>query len=215
MPTHRAVCLNNLRLFLFVFLCLGVVHRTMATEEARYEVVRKDGSFELRDYSPQLLAEILMSGSIEDAGDRAFRPLFDFISGGNESMSDIAMTAPVELKAAGEEIAMTAPVGQENRGSNQWAISFMMPDNYTIDTLPRPTNPDVKIREVPARRIAAVRYSGRWTGEKYYANLEKLKLWIAEQKLIITGEPVWARYNAPFVPWFLRRNEVLIPVTAN
>jgi len=206
---------HPVRLLIIALSCLLAVHTAMATEEAKYQVITKDGAFELREYRPQLLAEVTMSGSIEEAGDRAFRPLFNYISGENQSQADIAMTAPVGLKAAGEEIAMTAPVGQEKRGTNGWAVSFMMPDTYTIDTLPRPTNPDITIREVPARRMAAVRYSGRWTSEKYYTNLEKLKQWIAEQKLIITGEPVWARYNAPFVPWFLRRNEVLIPVTAN
>lgn len=214
MPKRLDARCYHVRAQILAISCLFAVHTTMATEEAKYNIVIKDGAFELREYAPQLLAEVNMTGSIEEAGDRAFRPLFNYISGENQSQADIAMTAPVGLQAASEEIAMTAPVGQEKRGTNEWAVSFMMPDSYTIETLPRPTNPDITIREVPARRMAAVRYSGRWTGEKYYTNLEKLTRWIAEQKLIITGEPVWARYNAPFVPWFLRRNEVLIPVTA-
>ena len=123
------------------------------------------------------------------------------------------MTAPVSQEQPGEKIAMTAPVSQQ-RAQGQWAVSFMMPAEYTLETLPAPLDPRITLRQVPARRVAAVRYSGFWSEEKYRLHREKLEQWLAASGLAASGEPVWARYNAPFTLWFLRRNEVLIPVAA-
>jgi effector-binding domain-containing protein len=91
---------------------------------------------------------------------------------------------------------------------------FMMPASYTMGTLPTPDDSNIKLRQIPARRVAAVRYSGFWSQEKYLLYREKLEKWIKNNRFTVTGEPVWARYNAPFTPWFMRRNEILIPVTA-
>jgi hypothetical protein len=184
----------------------------MATEEAEYELVRQDGDFELRDYAPQLVAEIAVSGSFSRAGNRAFRPLFNYISGDNTVQGEIAMTAPVSQTAPGEEIAMTTPVGQRESGES-WVISFMMPAQYTMDTIPTPTDPAVKLREIPAQRMAVIRYSGRWTEKRYQSHLDELMAWTEVQNFAVTGEPVFARYNGPFTPWFMRRNEILLPVT--
>ena len=136
--------------------------------------------------------------------------MFDYISGANQARSKIAMTAPVSQEQPGEKIAMTAPVGQE-AVSNQWAITFMMPTNYTLETLPAPTDEKVRLRAIPARRMAAVRYSGTWSRRRYEVNLARLREWMKANGLAPSGEPVWARYNAPFTPWFLRRNEILLP----
>jgi len=87
-----------------------------------------------------------------------------------------------------------------------------MPASYTMETIPRPTDPAVVIREVPAYRAAVIRYSGRWTGKNYQEHLGILREWILENELQVVGEPVWARYDPPFKPWFMRRNEILIPV---
>ena len=124
------------------------------------------------------------------------------------------MTAPVgQEKSASEKIAMTAPVGVKAAG-NQWAVTFMMPSSYSMETLPEPVDDRVRLRAVPAVRMAAVRYSGRWSKEGYDRNLARLREWMLQQQIEAVGEPVWARYNPPFTPWFLRRNEVLIPVRA-
>ncbi len=121
------------------------------------------------------------------------------------------MTAPVAQQREGEKIAMTAPVGQEAL-SNHWAVTFMMPTNYTIETLPQPTDDTVRLRAIPARRMAAVQYSGTWSQQRYERNLARLREWMKAQGLAAAGDPVWARYNPPFTPWFLRRNEVLVPL---
>jgi effector-binding domain-containing protein len=186
----------------------------MATEEAPYTVIKTEDIFELREYAPQVLAEIIVDGDLEGAGNKAFRPLFRYISGDNKSRGKISMTAPVSQEQKGEEISMTAPVSQQSV-QGKWAVSFMMPASFTMETLPTPDDPNIKLRQVPARRVAAVRYSGFWSEEKYLLNKEKLEKWIKENRFTVTGEPVWARYNAPFTPWFMRRNEILIPVTGS
>lgn len=191
-------------------LLTGVLN-VMATEEAPYNVLKSDGIFELREYEPQILAEVVVDGDIEDAGNTAFRPLFKYISGDNRSRSMISMTAPVSQESKGEKISMTAPVSQESI-QGKWAVSFMMPASYTMETIPVPDNPAIKLRRVPARTVAAVRYSGFWSEEKYLLHKNKLESWLRDNKLTAAGEPVWARYNPPFTLWFLRRNEILIPV---
>jgi len=109
---------------------------------------------------------------------------------------------------------MTAPVSQQSV-QGKWAVSFMMPASYTMETLPTPDNSNIKLRQVPSRQVAAVRYSGFWSQEKYLLHKEKLEQWIKDNHFTVTGETVWARYNAPFTPWFMRRNEILIPVAAS
>ncbi|PLY01960.1 MAG: heme-binding protein [Desulfuromonas sp.] len=182
----------------------------MSIEEAPFELVKKDDPFEIRDYASYIVAETFVEGDFEDAGSDAFKRLFGYISGDNRARSEIAMTAPVS-QASGEKIAMTAPVGQAKSG-DQWVVSFMMPASYTMETLPVPDDPRVTLRQVPARRMAAVRYSGFWSEKNYRKNKLKLEKWIEKEGLEITGSPLWARYNAPFIPWFMRRNEVLFPI---
>ena len=183
----------------------------ITTDEVKYKVVIKTKDFELRDYPAHVVAETVVEGTLEDAGNKAFRRLFGYISGKNRSGDKIAMTAPVSQKPASEKIAMTAPVGQQ-RAEGGWVVSFTMPISYTLKALPVPEDPDVKLRQVPARRMASVQYSGTWSESRYLRYRQELELWIEKNGLRIQGEPVWARYNSPFTPWFLRRNEILIPV---
>jgi hypothetical protein len=183
----------------------------MAIDEAPYKVVETNGTFELREYAPHILAETLVVGTLEEAGNQAFNTLFKYISGDNSTSAKVAMTAPVSQQSAGEKIKMTAPVGQVKDGG-KWAVSFMMPTNHTLKTLPVPNSPNILLREVPARQMAAVRYSGTWSEKNYRLHLAKLQAWMVTRNLVPTGDPIWARYNPPFKPWFLRRNEILIPV---
>ena len=186
----------------------GVV---MAVEEAGFEVVSSDGSFEVRDYSPQVVAEIQVAEGFEDAGNEAFSKLFRYISGNNQASDKIAMTSPVAQEQRSEKIAMTSPVGQ-TPSNDGWAVSFMLPAEYSLDTAPAPTDPAVSLRAIPERRMAIIRYSGRWTEKNYRKYLAELQGWIGSQGMTVTGEPIWARYNPPFTPPFWRRNEILIPV---
>ena len=211
MRTHKTSLIHAV-LAALLFGAAGSV--AMGTEEAAYTIEKTDGDFQVRQYAPQVVAETLVDGTLEEAGNKAFRPLFNYISGANRSKEKLAMTAPVAQQPEGEKIAMTAPVGQE-AVSNQWAITFMMPTNYTIETLPEPTDGNVRLRAIPARRMAAVQYSGTWSRQRYERNLARLREWMKAQGLESAGDPVWARYNAPFIPWFLRRNEVLVPLPSH
>jgi len=185
----------------------------MAAEEAKYSVFVKQDDLEVRDYEPSIVAEVIVNDDFEDASGAAFRKLFNYISGDNTGRSKIAMTSPVSQKAEPEKIAMTSPVGQR-KATQGWAVSFMMPASYTMETIPVPDDPAVVLREIPAYRAAAIRYSGRWTEKSYKKHLALLREWITSENFEVVGEPVWARYNAPFTPWFARRNEILIPISS-
>jgi SOUL heme-binding protein len=186
---------------------------TMAIEEAAYKVLKTSGKFEIREYAPHILAETVVEGDLEGAGSKAFKILFRYISGNNRSRAKVSMTAPVSQEKTGEKILMTAPVGQQSV-QDKWTVSFTMPASYTLETLPLPDDPKITLRQVPARRMAAVRYSGFWSEKNYLQNKLELQSWIRERSLAVAGDPIWARYNPPFTPWFLRRNEILIPVQA-
>jgi hypothetical protein len=185
----------------------------MAAEEAEYSVTERDGDFELRQYQPQILAETLVEGDFQEVGNIGFRRLFDYISGKNRKKQSIPMTAPVSQEASSEKIPMTAPVNQERVGE-KWRITFLMPSRSSMENLPEPLDPRIKLTEIPGRFIAALKYSGTWSRERYEEREGRLKEIIRQKGLKIVGEPIFARYNPPFMPWFLRRNEVLIPVVS-
>lgn len=196
---------------IFCALFLMPMGEGMAYEEAKYTVIMKEGSYELRQYDPHIIAETVADGDFDKAGNEGFRRLFRYISGENQKKQFIAMTTPVSQEAGSEKIAMTVPVSQERTG-DQWRIAFVMPSEYTMETLPQPVDPKVSLRQVPAHRMAAITYSGTWSRERYEEHKALLEAFIQKQKLSRLGEPVLARYNSPFTLWFLRRNEVLIPV---
>jgi effector-binding domain-containing protein len=183
----------------------------MATEEPKYQVLERSGDFELRLYQPYIEAETLVEGDFNEVGNEGFRRLFDYIQGKNRKKQDIPMAAPVTQEAASEKIPMTAPVGQE-KTAGKWRITFVMPSSYTMSTLPEPLDPRITLVEIPGRLMAVHRYSGTWDKERYEAKEHELREFIKEKGLKIAGETLWARYNPPFAPWFLRRNEVMIPV---
>ena len=106
---------------------------------------------------------------------------------------------------------MTAPVAQQAAGG-RWAVSFMMPAAYSLETLPQPSDSLVVLRQLPARRVAAVRYSGTWSEKSFLRHKTELESWVAQRGLRPAGDVVWARYNPPFSPWFVRRNEILVEV---
>lgn len=205
--------MNSLQSIFFIvaMMALLVAESAMAIEEADYTVLLKEEDFELRQYEPHILAETVIDGDFEDAGSKAFQVLFQYISGNNRSKQEIDMTSPVGQAATGKKIEMTSPVGQ-TKENGKWTVSFMMPASFTMDTLPEPNDPNVALREVPAHYMAAIRYSGFWNEERYLENKARLVGWINNKRLNIIGEPTWARYDPPFMPWFLRRNEILIPI---
>lgn len=200
-------------LYLLIFLspiCLSSCV-TVGIEKSKYKVTEKEGKLEIRQYSPQIVAETVVDTDFEDAGNVAFRRLFDYISGNNRKKESISMTAPVNQKARSEKISMTAPVNQY-QSKGRFTVSFVMPSKYSMEDLPEPLDSNVVLREVPSNKFAVIRYSGSWSKKKYEAQKELLEEFIRNKGLEITGEAIFARYDPPFQLSFLRRNEVLIPV---
>jgi hypothetical protein len=183
----------------------------MAIEEPAHAVIDRREPFEVREYASYVVAETFVDGAFADVGNQGFRRLFAYISGANRGEAKIAMTAPVEQQSASTKIAMTAPVEQQQVGG-RWRVAFVLPASYTLATAPQPTDERVTLVEVPPRRVAVVRYSGTWSEKSYAEQLAALRTFMAERKLRPSGEPIFARYDPPFMPWFLRRNEIQIPM---
>jgi hypothetical protein len=186
----------------------------MAIEEAKYSVIEREDAFELRQYQPQIIAETVVEGDFDQVGNEGFRRLFKYISGNNRSKKSISMNAPVSQEKTYEKITMTAPVNQEKIGE-KWIITFLMPSQYTMENIPEPLDPRIVIKKIPGNLMASMQYSGTWSKIRYEDKKTRLYEMIKKRGLKPQGEPIFARYNPPFMPWFLRRNEVLIPVGAD
>jgi len=180
-------------------------------EQAKYDVVEKHGAIEIRDYAPMIVAEVSVSGDRETAISAGFRKIADFIFGNNVSTQNVAMTAPV-IQEPGEKIAMTAPVTQQG-SEGVWLVRFVMPSSHTMETLPKPNNADVLLKEVDGKRFAAIRFSGRPEKESLEKQTRELEAFIQEKKLQPVSEPTYAFYNPPWTLPFLRRNEVMIEIS--
>ena len=187
----------------------------MAIEEPKFTIIENNSDFEIRKVSSYWVVEITIEGDEKEAGNQAFRPLFKYISGENQASEKIPMTAPVNQQGAGEKISMTAPVNQVKAGEGKFAVSFVLPEKFNTRTPPQPLDSRLKLRQVPAKTIAAIRYRGTWSTERMAEKKDTLLLALqTNQKWKVSGAPVWSRFDPPFMPWFLRRNEVQIEVTA-
>ncbi|RZI63274.1 MAG: heme-binding protein [Variovorax sp.] len=178
-----------------------------AIEEPDYQVARKLGDIEVRQYAPYVVAEVLLDATAADAGSQAFPILAGYIFGKNKGEKKLEMTAPVTQSAVPARLDMTAPVTTA-AVDGRMRVQFVLPKGVTLETAPEPLDPRVQLRLVPATAVAAIRYSGTWSEANYQEHLAELKATLAAEGMATQGEPVLARYNAPFVPWFLRRNEV-------
>jgi len=186
-----------------------------STEEPNYSVLQSEDRFEVREYASLVTAETLVDAGFDDAGNIAFKRLFGYISGDNDSASEISMTAPVmardENRTGGEKISMTAPVtGQET--AQGWRFAFVLPSGYTLASAPVPNNPEVRLEQVPARKVAVVRYSGSWSETVYEEHLKLLRHWMRQNRLEADSLPRIAGYDPPWTLPFLRRNEIMIDI---
>ena len=186
----------------------------MAYEEPAYEVVATHQDFELRRYRPFVVAEVRVEDGFEDAGSKAFGILFDYISGANRATERIEMTVPVtQVAARGGKIEMTAPVLQRpGSEARTYLVSFVLPQRFDLASAPRPVDARINLRRVPPRIMAVIRYSGSWSQTRYREHASQLRSALRSTGYEATGTPEWARYNPPFMPWFLRRNEILVEV---
>jgi SOUL heme-binding protein len=184
-----------------------------ATEEPAYTVERQLGDIEVRAYAPYVVAEMLVPGPSAEAGNQAFPVLAGYIFGKNKGERKLAMTAPVTQTPAPVKLAMTAPVTQ-SAAPGGYLVQFVLPRGTTLDNAPVPMDSRIVLREVPATRIGVIRYSGFWSESNYQEHRQRLDAALRQAGLAWVGEPVYSRYNAPFTPWFLRRNEVWRVLTA-
>lgn len=194
---------------LLILLALAVMPSPgRAIEEPDYELIRKIGdNVELRQYAPYLVAEVVLDTRSEDAGNQAFPILAGYIFGKNKGGRKFAMTAPVTQTEAPVRMEMTAPVTQAAVAGGT-RVQFVLPKGVTLETAPEPIDARVQLREVPAGAWAVIRYSGTWSRSNYLEHLDALQAALEAAGVATTGEPVLARYNAPFTPWFMRRNEI-------
>ncbi len=209
----------------------------MATEEPKFEVLSQHDNIELRRYPAFVVAETTVEGDMDAASGKGFRAIADYIFGNNQSgapgpdaaSEKIAMTAPVTMEPlapASQKIAMTAPVTMEPltakaddgsnmpamQGATQWRMHFVMPSQYTLASLPKPNNPAVRLRQVPAKTWAVLSYSGFNTESKIQAKTDALVAWLAAQKIKPIGSPQLARYNPPWTLPMFRRNEIMLEI---
>ena len=202
-------------MLLWIFTLLVFSNTAMATEEPKFTLLEKDQSFELRLYEPKILAEVVVNGTMREASSKGFKLIADFIFGNNIATSGktekISMTAPVLIERHAEKISMTAPVNVEQSGAG-WKVNFVMPSQYTLETLPKPNNPLVKIKPIPAKKFAVIQFSGLVDEEKMAKKVTDLEQWISTKQLKVLGNAELARYNPPWTLPFLRRNEVLVEV---
>lgn len=168
------------------------------TEEQTYEVLAEYPEFELRRYPDHLVAEIEVGGTFELAGNLAFPKLARYIGGHNRASRTVAMTAPVLQQQAPE--------------SRRFVVGFVMPSDVSAEDLPDPNDSAVRTRRVPAETAAALRFSGRWSRRTYQRRATQLLAAVETAGLTVVGAPRYARFDPPWTPWFLRRNEVVVPV---
>jgi hypothetical protein len=173
---------------------------SVVTEQQPYEVLEEYPGFELRRYPEHLVAETEVGAPFELAANLAFPRLARYIGGHNRSSRKVAMTAPV--------------VQERDRTGSRFVVGFVMPADIGVDELPDPSDRSVRTRRVPAQTAAAQRFSGRWSRSSYEKHENELLAALAKAGMRVVGQPRYARYDPPWTPWFLRRNEVVVPVEA-
>lgn len=180
------------------------------TETPKYSVIRKSNEIEIRQYPAYLQAEVVVDEKqYQSAIEKGFNVLAGYIFGNNVSKQKIEMTTPVQASRS-EKIAMTTPVTVT--GDSSFTVAFIMPSAYTLETLPQPKDSRIHFKLLPARKMAAIRFSGYFRQEMIQKNKQRLGHWLQEQNIETEGDFIVAGYNPPWVPGFLARNEVMIQV---
>jgi hypothetical protein len=203
----RTPALKPIAIILITLATLCAVMPSNATEEPQFQIIRKLGEIELRQYGGYAVAEVVVPGPSSDAGNQAFPILAGYIFGKNKGEKKFAMTAPVTQTAEPVKLPMTAPVTQAPVAGG-FLVQFVLPQGVNRESAPEPIDARVMLRDVPASRVAVIRFSGFWSDANYQEHLATLQQALRAAEIMWTGEPVYSRYDAPFTPWFLRRNEI-------
>ena len=193
-----------------LFLIVGVLAGPVISnvEKPDYKIIQSEQNIEIRQYDPMIIAEVEVDGKREDAIRDGFRLIADYIFGNNTVEQNISMTAPVQQK---EKIAMTSPVQQQLAGKS-WQISFVMPSEYSMESLPVPNNNRVRLKEILTKKFIVIEFSGSNSNENVFGHENQLMNYIEANQINIIGSPKYAFYNAPLTLPLLRRNEVMIEI---
>lgn len=209
--------MNNLLIFMAVVIVVFIVWSALGyfssrVEQAEYVVVQKSNDYEIRNYSPHIVAETTIEGPYSKSLNEGFQIIARYIFGGNSKNQKVAMTAPVVgQKQVSEKIAMTAPVVAAKQGESH-IVSFGMPRSYTLETLPTPLDTRIRLVEVPPKKMAVMKFSGSRTDARVKKIETRLLLALSKDSVEIVGEPAYAGYNAPWTPPWMTRNEVMVEV---
>ena len=204
---------NAFATLLLAFSAATATTPVSAYEEPTYEVARKTEAFEIRRYAPYVVVETEMRGEYDQARNDAFRKLFAYIGGANRAQAKLEMTVPVVTEPQpSEKIAMTVPVMSEPTARGEQVMQFVLPARFDEQSSPQPTDPQLRVRRVDAQWLAVRVYSGRASDSNYRENAFELMRALAAAELTPAGPARFAVYNGPFTPWFLRRNEVMVPI---
>ena len=172
-------------------------------EQPQFEVVLQKENLAIRDYASVMVVEVQVAASRRDAAGDAFRSLFKYISGNNEDNLEIPMTSPV---------AQTQVPKTSNNEDDKWAIRFFLPRKIIDQGAPLPEEDGVNLVNLKAQRYASVSFKGTQNDKKVAKYSAQLREFIVQNGYQVSGQPIYAFYDPPFVPWFLRDNEILLPI---
>lgn len=164
--------------------------------EPSYQLLCREGDFEIRAYPPLLLAETLIADDYRQAGGIGFQRLAGYIFGGNSTQ---------------EKLAMTTPVLRQSEAS-QWKMSFVMPPGYCLDNLPLPLDTNIALKQDAAKKVAVLRYSGSIDEQNIACHSQELLNWLATRSLKAISPTRSAAYDPPWTIPTLRRNEIHVDI---
>jgi effector-binding domain-containing protein len=202
-------------LFLASFILTNIFFNpAMATEEPEFKLVSEEGEYQIREYDPKIIAQVEVVGDFDEASSKGFKLLADYIFGNNlldGASKKISMTTPVEMSPLDENLLMTSSI-MDDQVNKKWLINFVMPQEYSLDTLPKPNNPQVNIIEVPKEKYAVIVFSGLVRESSYAEKVKLLSNYLEENGFKQQGAIKIARYNPPWTLPFFRRNELMVRI---
>ena len=195
-----------MKLILLTIAMLSSLPAWAEIEQPNYNVILEKDIFAIRDYTSVMVVETEVFSSRREAAGDAFRRLFRYISGENEDNLKISMTSPV---------AQTLANQNDDDSAEKWMVRFFLPKNMDEENIPLPSEKGVTVSRLNAQRFASVSFRGSQSDKKILENTAKLKAFISQNGYEVSGRPIYAFYDPPFIPWFLRDNEILLPVKLN
>jgi effector-binding domain-containing protein len=202
-------------LFLASFIITNIFFiPAMATEEPDFKLISEEGDFQIREYEPKIIAQVEVEGNFDEASSKGFKLLADYIFGNNlldGESKKISMTTPVEMTPLAENLIMTSSI-MDDQVNNKWSINFVMPQEYSLDTLPKPNNSQIDIIEVPSEKYAVIIFSGLVRESSYTDKAKLLSNYFKQNNFEKRGAIKIARYNPPWTLPFFRRNELMVKI---